>query len=479
MNGETSHQEHIGPFRLLTRLGGGTGAVHRATGPDGRDVAIRLLPAGSGSGAAGSGPDIARMRGVLSPYVVDVLGGDPAADPPYLVSRLVPGRPLGDDVAERGPVAGAELRRVALGLAKALAAIHREGLVHGALGPGTVLIVDGSPVVVDFGLVPGAEAAGDVRAWAATVVFAATGDATADPAASAAVPGALRPLLLAASADDPAARPGAEELAAACAGLDLGPAVPPVPSSASTHAPPPVPQSAPPAGPPAGGPPVAATSPDPVPTVASASSEGSVAVLTEPGAETPAARPGPGADSGHHDLAATQGWARLLTATVVVIAVGVAVTAPVMGLVLSIAGVAVLRAAGESSARGRLSALGRTLLTLPYAAALMVAVPLVLVALSVVGGEIDALSACAFGAGAGAAVLWTGPGVRAPRALLERMFLPVARVPRRIAVAGVVLGALALFAVVAAMSLTPSFAPMYGLQSSLKGWIDQAEAALR
>lgn len=160
--------ERIGAYRLLTRPGGGAGAVRRAAGPDGRDVAIRLLP-------PDAAPDIARMRQVLSPYVVDVLDGEPAGPQPYVVARFVPGRPLAETVAEQGPVAGAELRRLAFGLAKALDAIHATGLAHGRLGPETILVVDGAPVVVDFGLDADAAAAGDVRAWAAAVTFAATG----------------------------------------------------------------------------------------------------------------------------------------------------------------------------------------------------------------------------------------------------------------------------------------------------------------
>ncbi len=97
MSGETSHQEHIGPYRLLARLGDG-GVVHRAAGPDGRDVAIRLLP-------AGAAPDIGRMREVLSPYVVDVLDGEPATR----ARTSCPGSsrpPLAETVAERGPMSG-------------------------------------------------------------------------------------------------------------------------------------------------------------------------------------------------------------------------------------------------------------------------------------------------------------------------------------------------------------------------------------
>ncbi|MDL4818726.1 protein kinase domain-containing protein [Actinomadura opuntiae] len=428
MSGETSHQEHIGPYRLLTRLGGGTG-VHRATGPDGRDVAIRLLP-------PGAAPDIERMRAVLSPYVVDVLDGESGVRRPYVVSRFVPGRPLAEVVAEQGPMSGDALRRMAVGLAKALAAVHRAGLAHGELGPETVLVVDGAPIVVDFGLSAGAHGPGDVRAWAATVTFAATGrhEVPLD-----ALPADLRPLVAAAADADPAARPDAERLAEAASRLEVRP----------VRA---VPAPAPPVEEEAGRAAVPAPVREPVETTARA------------------------ADA--QDLAVAQGWARLLAAMVVVIGVGIAVMMPIVGLLLTLVAVTLLRAAMSRTVTGWAGALGRTALTVPYAAALTAAVPLALAAASVIGGEIDSLGACAFGAGAGAAVLWTAPGVSAPRRQLERMFLAVAGNPRHIAVAGVVLGVLALLAVVGAMSLRPSFAPMYGLQSSLERSIDRLQNAM-
>ncbi|MFB4303188.1 hypothetical protein [Actinomadura sp. NTSP31] len=421
MSGETSHQEHIGPYRLLSRPGDGTG-VHRATGPDGRDVAIRLLP-------PGAAPDIERMRAVLSPYAADVLDGESGVRRPYVVSRFVPGRPLGTVVAEQGPMSGDALRRVAVGLAKALAAVHRAGLAHGELGPETVLVVDGAPVVVDFGLAAGAHGPGDVHAWAATVTFAATGrfEVPAD-----ALPADLRPLVAAAADPDPAARPDAERLAEAASRLEVRPA---------------------------------RAVPAPAPPVAE---EGVPAVASAPVREPVKAQ----------ELAVAQGWARLLAAMVVVIGVGVAVMMPIVGLLLTLVAVTLLRTAMSDTVAGWAWALGRTALTVPYAAALTVAVPLGLAAASVIGGEIDSLGACAFGAGAGAAVLWTAPGVSAPRRQLERMFMAVAGSPRHIAVAGVALGVLALLAVVGAMSLTPSFAPMYGWQSSLERSIDRLQNAM-
>ena len=447
MSGETRHPAHIGPYRLLSRLGGGTGEAYRAAGPDGRDVAVRLLP-------PGAAPDVRRMRGVLSPYAVDVLDGDPAGPQPYVVSRFVPGRPLAETVAERGPMAGDALGRMAAGLAKALAAIHRAGLAHGELGPRTVLVVDDAPVVVDFALAAGADAAGDVRAWAATVAFAATGrhDAPAE-----ALPAGLRPLVEAAAHPDPAARPSADELAEAASRLDL-PAVPaPRPARAR------------------------------VPDLVPAARRAPAGDASEAGAREFRARQSGGPESGAreaggrepraHELAVALGWARLLAAMTVVIAVFVVIMVPVAGLVLSLVAVTLLRLAGAPPG-GWAKAVGRTLPTVPYAAAFAVAVPVVLGAASALGGRIDSLTACAVGAGAGAAALWTAPGVHGPRRQVVRMFLPLTRGPRRVAAAVVVLGVLVLLAGVGALTLTPSFAPLYGLQQSLESAMDRLQHAV-
>ncbi|MEO3827197.1 hypothetical protein [Actinomadura sp. B10D3] len=433
MSGETSHQAYIGPYRLLSRLGGGTGDVHRATGPDGGDVAIRMLP-------EGAAPDVERMREVISPHVVDVLDGEPAGPRPYVVTRFVPGRPLGETIAARGPMSGDALRLLALGLARALAAIHRAGLAHGGLGPETVLVVDDAPVVVDIALTAGAGPADDVRAWAATVTFAATGRPDA-PAGS--LPAALGPLVAAATHPDPQARPAAGELAEAASRLDLPPASDPRPATPPSHQ---------------------APSP-PAPT--------NVAPPTE------VAR--------GRESAVVRGWARLLAAMVAVIGVGVVVMAPIAGLVLTLAAVTLLRVAG-TAARGWAWAFGRTLLTVPYAAVFAVAVPLCLAAASVAGVQVDPLAACAFGAGAGAAALWTAPGVSAPVRRLERMFLPVARRPRAVAAvarrpravaaAALGLGVLCLLAGVGAVSLTPSFSPMYGLQQTLESAVHRFQHAV-
>ena len=120
-----------------------------------------------------------------------------------MVTRYVPGLSLYHHVAEEGAIAGGDLLHFADCLAEALLAVHSVGVLHRDVKPTNVLMEGRSPVLIDFGLArvaedprltqtgwllgtPGylapeilygddASPASDVHAWAATVVFAATG----------------------------------------------------------------------------------------------------------------------------------------------------------------------------------------------------------------------------------------------------------------------------------------------------------------
>ncbi|MFD9568093.1 serine/threonine protein kinase, partial [Streptomyces sp. NPDC059994] len=71
------------------------------------------------------------------PAVVDA---DPEAAAPWVASAYIDAPDLGRLVERDGPLDGAELRRLAAGLAEALDAVHRAGLVHRDLKPANVLV---------------------------------------------------------------------------------------------------------------------------------------------------------------------------------------------------------------------------------------------------------------------------------------------------------------------------------------------------
>jgi predicted Ser/Thr protein kinase len=253
----------IGPYRVLEKIGeGGMGVVYLASDAENRRVAVKVLgPAVAGDPDARLrlAREVETMRRVANRHVAQVLDANVNGPSPYIVTRYVPGPSLDEAVRRRGPLRGRALLQLAGGLAEALAAIHATGVVHRDLKPGNVLLDDGQPVVIDFGIAhlpdttrltktglvmgtPGylspeviegrpASGATDVHAWGATVAFAATGRppyGTGDfqtvffriiegKAELAGVPPELLPLVTAALSADPPSRPTARSLVSLCA----------------------------------------------------------------------------------------------------------------------------------------------------------------------------------------------------------------------------------------------------------------------
>ncbi|MEO3870459.1 serine/threonine-protein kinase [Nonomuraea sp. B12E4] len=253
--------EHLGPYELLSRLGsGGFGEVHLALDAEGRTVAVKVLHphvAADGGALARLAREVETMRRVGGPHVAEVLDASLEGARPYLVTRYVQGRPL-----SAVPVPVADLRLLAAGLADALLAMHEAGVVHRDLKPANVMMTEGEPVVIDFGIAsaldtlsvtasgavvgtPGylapevlegrsAGVEADVFSFGATLAYAATGRQPYGQGPASAVayrvvhhapdlegaPEWLAPLLAECLTTDPAARPTAAQI---CARLGVAP----------------------------------------------------------------------------------------------------------------------------------------------------------------------------------------------------------------------------------------------------------------
>ncbi len=201
-----SDPERVGPHRLLGRLGqGGMGTVYLGVDHDGRAVAVKVLRDGPTDPEARRRfqHELAALRRVRGPHLVEVLDSDVDADLPYLVTRFVPGQRLDEVVQRSGPLPLRSLLRLARGLADALTTLHSAGVVHRDLTPGNVLLVDGEPHLIDLGLATASDVtaltrtglivgtpgylapeqvlgnvvtpAVDIHAWGATLALAATG----------------------------------------------------------------------------------------------------------------------------------------------------------------------------------------------------------------------------------------------------------------------------------------------------------------
>jgi len=154
----------IGPYRLIEQLGeGGMGVVHLALDPSGRAVAIKVLRdhiAYDSEARSRLTREVRTLARVQDARVAAVLDADTEGPRPYIVTRYVPGPSLDRVVSDNGPLQGESLLRLGRGLSHALQAIHGAGVIHRDLKPANVLLLDGDPVVIDFGI---AHVADDIR----------------------------------------------------------------------------------------------------------------------------------------------------------------------------------------------------------------------------------------------------------------------------------------------------------------------------
>ncbi|WP_030743843.1 serine/threonine-protein kinase [Streptomyces sp. NRRL F-5135] len=146
----------IGGYRLEARLGsGGMGTVFLARTGSGRPVAIKLIHqqfAGDEEFRIRFRQEVAAARRVSGAFTAAVVDAAPEADQPWMATTYIEGRTLAQHIATEGPLNGAELRRLAIGLAEALRDIHRVGVVHRDLKPSNVVLSPEGPRVIDFGI---------------------------------------------------------------------------------------------------------------------------------------------------------------------------------------------------------------------------------------------------------------------------------------------------------------------------------------
>ncbi len=147
----------IGPYVLSGKLGsGGMGTVYLgSTAEKNNQVAIKVIRpelAFDEQTRARFRDEMENARKVASFCTAKVLDHGTFENRPYMVTEYIAGTALAEHIAENGPLDSSTLHGFALGVAAALAAIHRTGLVHRDLKPANVLLSLSGPRVIDFGI---------------------------------------------------------------------------------------------------------------------------------------------------------------------------------------------------------------------------------------------------------------------------------------------------------------------------------------
>jgi len=146
----------LGPYEIQTPLGaGGMGEVYRArdTRLD-RTVAIKVL-----ASHLSSSPELKQRmeregRAISSlnhPHICQLydIGTQDGTD--YLVMEFLEGETLSDRL-RKGAMPLAEIFKIGIDVAEALAVAHRQGIVHRDLKPGNIMLTKGGAKLMDFGL---------------------------------------------------------------------------------------------------------------------------------------------------------------------------------------------------------------------------------------------------------------------------------------------------------------------------------------
>ncbi|GAA1730703.1 hypothetical protein GCM10009809_27820 [Isoptericola hypogeus] len=175
-DGGLAEGAEVGGYTVVRQLGrGAMGAVYEAVDGGGDAVALKVLHAHVDADPAGRDRlrrEAAALQRLRHPAVAQVLDAELEGPYAFVVTELVDGVTLEEEVDARGPLDAADLFSLADQLADALEAVHAAGVVHRDLKPSNVMITAAGPVLIDFGI---AQGPGDARTTSTGFVMGTPG----------------------------------------------------------------------------------------------------------------------------------------------------------------------------------------------------------------------------------------------------------------------------------------------------------------
>jgi serine/threonine-protein kinase len=147
----------VGVYRLESLLGaGGYGRVYRAFGPDGTQVALKLVKrqfALDDTFRLRFAREAEIARTIVDPHLVPVLDSGEHEGVPYMAQRFIESGSLEDKLGREKTLAPDEITRLAEQVASGLDALATAGVFHRDIKPGNILLDRaGDAYVTDFGL---------------------------------------------------------------------------------------------------------------------------------------------------------------------------------------------------------------------------------------------------------------------------------------------------------------------------------------
>lgn len=159
----------VGGYTLMSRLGSGAmGSVWRVRDDGGHQYAMKIL-----RDSLSDDDDSAQrqrdqltarerlrreamaLRKVRHPGVCGIVDMELDDALAFIVTELIEGKNLREDVRINGRYVGDDLERLARKLIEAVRAVHASGIVHRDIKPTNVMVSNTGPVLVDFGIAMG------------------------------------------------------------------------------------------------------------------------------------------------------------------------------------------------------------------------------------------------------------------------------------------------------------------------------------
>ena len=159
----------VGGYTLISRLGSGAmGSVWRVRDDGGHQYAMKILRDSlaeeDASGERSRDQLTARERlrreamalqKVRHPGVCGIVDMELDDALAFIVTELIDGKNLREDVRANGRYVGDDLERLGRKLIEAVKAVHAAGIVHRDIKPTNVMVSNAGPVLVDFGIAMG------------------------------------------------------------------------------------------------------------------------------------------------------------------------------------------------------------------------------------------------------------------------------------------------------------------------------------
>jgi serine/threonine protein kinase len=146
----------VSDYVLQAKIGtGGMGTVYLSFTRGGLPIAIKLVKpdlAADPEFRYRFAREIAVARRVQGPYTASVVDADPDAEIPWFASTYIAGPSLQKAVSDYGPLPRTSVFRMLAGAAEGIQAMHKAGLIHRDLTPANLLLAEGGPRLIDFGI---------------------------------------------------------------------------------------------------------------------------------------------------------------------------------------------------------------------------------------------------------------------------------------------------------------------------------------